>query len=81
MRGIGIEQPPFDENIELQEWLARVMAQITMEFEKGVDMEPVGQLPTKIQDGMVRFFKIPIAPDILHAGPWIVINGAWVSMV
>jgi hypothetical protein len=80
MSGIPIEQPPFSDNEPLQEWLTRQMILISSELERSEDLQPINVLPAKIQDGMVRFFRIPILPEITAKGPWVVIDGAWVPM-
>ena len=79
MAGIFIEEPPTD-NVILKEWVVRMLITISMELEKGSDLEPVGQVPDHIQDGMVRYFNAAIAPDIASEGVWVVIAGTWTKM-
>lgn len=73
------EHPPKDADARV-EWLTRLVILINGAFDLVYDLEPEGSLPTKISDGMFRFFSQAILPDILYAGPWIVINGAWEPM-
>lgn len=80
MSGLPLEQPPEDENVNLTEWLARMMILISAEFERGLQLEPFVELPDKVQEGMVRFFDIAIDPEIPEPGPYIYMDGEWVSL-
>lgn len=79
-RKVLLEQPPFIEDDLLKEWLTRTVIMINAAFDQELFMDPVGQLPPHIQDGMMVFFNQAIAPDITHAGPWIVVGGVWKPM-
>ena len=74
------EHPPSGEDARI-EWLTRLVILINGAFDLVYDLEPEGFMPSKISDGMFRFFGQAILPDIPYAGPWIVINGVWEPMV
>lgn len=80
MRKIPIEQPP-GASPALAEWLTRMMTMMNASLDQTPVYEPVGSLPTKMEEGRVTFFNQAIAPDITHAGPWIVVDGVWRSMI
>lgn len=82
MSGIPIEEPPVNDQVALAEWLMRMMILISGEFERGSDqLTPQGYMPEKVQNGMIVYFSLPIAPDITQAGPWCYVEGAWVPMI
>jgi len=80
MSGIPIEQPPSAIDPELSEYLDRLVINLSAAFQVSGDYEPYGQLPTKIQDGMVRFFSIAILPEIPAKGLYVVIDGVWIPI-
>ena len=80
MSGMHLEPVPFIEDAILQEWLARQMTNISAAFETSGGYDPIGFLPGKIQDGMVRFFSIAILPEIPAKGLYVVIDGVWIPI-
>ena len=79
MRRISSEQPPTSEPA-LAEWLNRLAIQTNAGFNSSEDMEPTGQMPERVFNGMRRYFDQAIAPDISEAGAWIYQEGVWVQM-
>jgi hypothetical protein len=75
-RIVPIEEPPVADPA-LREWLSRMMILINAALSDIPDFTPVGEMPTKVTNGMVRYFKIAIAPSITSPGPWIYEEGVW----
>jgi hypothetical protein len=44
------------------------------------DFTPVGAIPDKVENGMVRYFNAAILPTITAPGPWMYVEGFWVAM-
>lgn len=82
MASLPQEHPPVENPIALSEWLTRMMITISGEIERKQDMEPTGELPVKLMDGMVRYFDIAY-PDqnIMSPGPYVVAEGQWRPMI
>lgn len=71
------EQPPVEEPRRLREWLSRMMLLINGALLNKDNLEPTGQMPTVIYDGMTKYFSVIILPDITHVGPWMRVAGVW----
>ena len=76
MSRISSEQPPTDDPA-LAEWLTRLVTQANTALDSVEDMEPIGQLPERVFNGMRRYFNAPIDPDITKAGAWIYEENLW----
>ena len=76
------EQPPVNDS-RLREWLARMIILINGAFSQRHDFEPLGVMPLKVQNGMVRYFLVnadTMAEGITHEGLWARVNGQWVEL-
>ena len=80
MSNIPQEQPPTENPTRLREWLARMMLLINGSLDGKNDLDPIGQLPSYLYNGMTKYFAIAIPPDILYPGPWMYIEGEWTSL-
>jgi len=82
-RIVPLEQPPIVDDPALQEWLTRTVILINAALADIPDFTPVGALPDKVENGMVRYFNgaPSLAPTINTPGPWIYVGGTWVSMI
>lgn len=74
------EQPPVEQPARLREWLSRMMLLINGALRDKDNLEPTGKMPTVAYNGMVKYFSVAIPPDISYPGPWMYIEGEWVSM-
>lgn len=80
-RKVPQEQPPHTEDVGLKTWLFRLLTNINISLDQTNDLDPIGAMPDKIKNGMVRYFEDAIAgTDITHSGPWCYVDGVWKEM-
>ena len=76
MSKLPLENPPA-ESPPLREYLYRTISLINGAFSTVFNMEPLGSVPSKVSEGMMRYFSEPVLPDIEYPGPWIYTDGKW----
>ena len=79
MRKLSVETPPASLPNDAKEWITRLVNNINACLDQVYDMDPLTELPKNPQPGMVRYFKVTIAPDITSTGFW-GYSGTWTKL-
>lgn len=70
MRLVPNEQPPADSSNTLREWLSRLVLNINAGLQQVTNLDPSDSVPNDPKNGMIRYFKEPVLPDITSKGFW-----------
>jgi hypothetical protein len=79
MRKVSMDQPPISLDAMSREWLSRLIVNINSCIDQIHDMDGLVEIPKNPQDGMVRYFKMPV--DVITSiGFWGYSAGTWTKL-
>lgn len=76
MRKLTNEQPPKILGNAVNEWLSRLIININACLDQVHDMDGIDEMPKNPTEGMIRYFKQPVPPEITSKGFW-GYDGTW----